>query len=102
MIESMVTAVVRNISAELAGQPVVTTGIRNTLCLADFGDEGVAFVDLPQNTVNKLTWSKKGKWVHLAKMAYEKYSLRNIKSGTYEPVFEKYMVKALGINHINK
>jgi sulfide:quinone oxidoreductase len=35
--------------------------------------------------------------VHLAKIAFEKYFLRKMKSGNSEPVFEKYVLKALGV-----
>jgi sulfide:quinone oxidoreductase len=35
--------------------------------------------------------------VHLAKIAFEKYFMRKIKKGTSEPVYEKYVLKALGI-----
>ncbi|MBS0337756.1 MAG: NAD(P)/FAD-dependent oxidoreductase, partial [Proteobacteria bacterium] len=37
------------------------------------------------------------KWVHLAKVAFEKYFLRKMKKGTSEPIYEKYVMKALGI-----
>jgi sulfide:quinone oxidoreductase len=35
--------------------------------------------------------------VHLAKIAFEKYFMRKIRKGTSEPVYEKYVLKALGI-----
>jgi sulfide:quinone oxidoreductase len=35
--------------------------------------------------------------VHLAKVAFEKYFLHKMKSGSSEPVYEKYVLKALGI-----
>ena len=98
MTESMVSAIVHNIKDELEGRPIVTTGICNTICLADFGEEGVAFVALPQTLPRSMAWSKKGKWVHLAKIAFEKYFIRSIKTGSSEPIYEKYMLKLLGIN----
>ncbi len=102
MIESMVTAIVHNIRDELEGQPAVNTGTWNNICLTDFGDTGAAFVALPQVQPRNLTWSKKGKWVHLAKIAFEKYFMRKIKTGSSEPIYEKYMLKALGINCLKK
>ena len=33
----------------------------------------LAFVALPQIPPRNMNWFKKGKWVHLAKIAYEKY-----------------------------
>jgi sulfide:quinone oxidoreductase len=38
--------------------------------------------------------------VHLAKVAYEKYFLAKMKSGNTEPVYEKYILKLLGIERL--
>jgi sulfide:quinone oxidoreductase len=97
MIESMVTAICHNIQAEIQGRPVEAKATWNAICLADMGDTGVAFVALPQIPPRNVTWAKAGKWVHLAKVAFEKYFLRKIKTGNVEPVYEKYVLKALGI-----
>jgi sulfide:quinone oxidoreductase len=97
MIESMVSAVATNIVAELAGKPVVAEATWNAICLADFGDTGAAFVALPQIPPRNVTWSKKGKWVHLAKIAFEKYFMRKVRTGSLTPVYETYVLKALGI-----
>ena len=97
MIESMVTAICHNIRAELQGRPVEAKATWNAICLADMGDTGVAFVALPQIPPRNVTWAKAGKWVHLAKVAFEKYFMRKIKTGNVEPVYEKYVLKALGI-----
>ncbi|MDP0972091.1 hypothetical protein Q6294_34745, partial [Klebsiella pneumoniae] len=48
MIESMVSAIVKNIEADLAGKPAEAQATWNAICLADLGDTGVAFVALPQ------------------------------------------------------
>jgi len=97
MIETMVTAIAHNIADELAGRPATAKGTWNAICLADMGDTGAAFVALPQIPPRNVNWFKKGKWVHLAKIAFEKYFLRKMKSGNSEPVYEKYVLKALGI-----
>ena len=97
MIESMVSALVENIKADLEGKPATARGTWNAICLADMGDSGVAFVALPQIPPRNLTWAKKGKWVHLAKVAFEKYFIRKMKTGQPEPLYEKYVLKALGI-----
>ena len=97
MIESMVTAVAKNIQAELEGRPAETIPTWNAICLADMGNTGAAFVALPQMPPRNVTWAKVGKWVHLAKIAFEKYFLMKIKSGNTEPVYEKYVLKLLGI-----
>ena len=97
MIESMVTAVARNIQAELAGKPAAAEATWNAICLADMGDTGAAFVALPQIPPRNVTWARVGKWVHVAKIAFEKYFLMKMKSGNTEPVYEKYVLKLLGI-----
>ena len=97
MIESMVSAVAANIEAELAGRPATAEATWNAICLADFGDTGAAFVALPQIPPRNVTWSKQGKWVHLAKIAFEKYFLRKVRTGSLTPVYETYVLKSLGI-----
>ena len=100
MIESMVSATVHNILAILDGNPPDHKATWNAVCLADFGDTGIAFVALPQIPPRNVNWFKEGKWVHLAKIAFEKYFLRKIKKGTTEPIYEKYVLNVLGIKKL--
>jgi sulfide:quinone oxidoreductase len=100
MIESMVTAIVENIRADLQGKAPEAVATWNAICLADMGDTGAAFVALPQMPPRNVTWAKVGKWVHVAKIAFEKYFLAKMKSGNTEPVYEKYVLKALGIERL--
>ncbi len=100
MIESMVTTIVRNIQAELAGEPASFEGTWNAVCLADMGDTGAAFVALPQFPPRNVTWTKIGKWVHVAKIAFEKYFLYKMRHGTSEPIYEKYVMGLLGIERL--
>lgn len=97
MIESMVTAIAHNIRDELRNVPATAEATWNAICLADMGDTGAAFVALPQMPPRNVTWAKVGKWVHLAKIAFEKYFLLKMKSGHTEPIYEKYVLKLLGI-----
>ncbi|MBP7521909.1 MAG: NAD(P)/FAD-dependent oxidoreductase [Leptothrix sp. (in: Bacteria)] len=97
MIETMVSAIVHNIDDELKGRTASTRATWNAICLADMGDTGAAFVALPQIPPRNVNWFKKGKWVHLAKIAFEKYFMRKMKTGNAEPIYEKYVLKALGI-----
>ncbi len=101
MIESMVTSATHNIADELAGKEPSTTAQWNAICLADMGDTGAAFVALPQIPPRNVAWFKKGKWVHAAKVAFEKYFIRKMKKGTSEPLYEKYILKMLGIEKLN-
>ena len=100
MIESMVTSIVHNIADELKGTEPTTTATWNAICLADMGDTGAAFVAIPQIPPRNVAWFKKGKWVHLAKVAFEKYFIRKMKKGTSEPLYEKYILKLLGIEKL--
>lgn len=100
MIESMVTAIVHNIADELSGRELSTNATWNAICLADMGDTGAAFVAIPQIPPRNVAWFKKGKWVHMAKIAFEKYFIRKMKKGTSEPIYEKYILKMLGIGKL--
>ncbi len=102
MIESMVTATVHNIRAGIDGKEPYEKATWNAVCLADFGDTGVAFVALPQVPPRNVNWFSEGKWVHLAKIAFEKYFLNKMRKGTSEPVFEKMVMNALGIMKLKR
>ena len=97
MIESMVTATAHNIRAVLDGQEPDRHATWNAICLADFGSTGAAFVALPQIPPRNVNWFSHGRWVHAAKIAFEKYFMHKLKKGTSEPIYEKYVMKALGI-----
>jgi sulfide:quinone oxidoreductase len=100
MIESMMTAIAHNLKSDLAGEPATAKGTWSAICLADMGDTGAAFVAIPQIPPRNVTWFKKGKWVHVAKIAFEKYFIHKMKTGSSEPIYEKYTLKALGINRL--
>ena len=102
MIESMVTSIVHNIRDEIAGKEPTTGATWNAICLADMGDTGAAFVALPQIPPRNVAWFKKGKWVHMAKIAFEKYFIRKMKKGTSEPLYEKHILKMMGIEKLPK
>jgi sulfide:quinone oxidoreductase len=100
MIESIVTATAHNIHSELTGNPPTSQATWNTICLADFGDTGVAFIALPQIPPRNVTKVMSGKWVHVAKVAFEKYFMRKMKRGTSEPMYEKLVMDAMGITKL--
>ncbi len=102
MIESMVSAICANIAAELAGRPATAQATWNAVCLADFGDTGAAFVALPEIPPRNVTWARTGKWVHVAKVAFERYFLRKIRTGSVTPIYERYVLKALGIMSLKR
>jgi sulfide:quinone oxidoreductase len=100
MIESMVTATAYNIRDAIDGRAPSHKATWNAVCLADLGDSGIAFVALPQIPPRNVNWFSEGKWVHLAKVAFEKYFIRKMKKGTSEPIYEKYVMTALGITKL--
>jgi sulfide:quinone oxidoreductase len=57
-------------------------------------------VALPQIPPRNVTWANKGKWVHLAKVAFEKYFLRKVKTGSVAPLYEKYVLSTVGIESL--
>jgi sulfide:quinone oxidoreductase len=100
MIESMVTATAKNIGALLRGQEARSVGTWNAVCLADFGDTGIAFVAQPQIPPRNVNWSASGKWVHAAKVGFERYFLRKIRQGKSETFYEKLALDMLGISKL--
>lgn len=97
LIESMVTAIVSNIVNAINGKEPESKSSMNAICLMDMGDSGIAFTVMPLLPPRNVAWMKKGKWVHTAKIAFEKYYLHKMKKGTSEPLYEKYFLKMLGI-----
>ncbi len=100
MIESMVAATAHNISNDIKGNTPEKVATWNAFCLADMGDTGAAFIAVPQIPPRNITWAKQGKWVHWSKIAFEKYFLFNIKRGSTEPLFQKLMLKVMGLNRL--
>ncbi|HMN84536.1 MAG TPA: FAD-dependent oxidoreductase [Bauldia sp.] len=102
MIESMVSATARNIRALVDGRAPEEEATWNAICLADFGDSGVAFVAQPQTAPRNVNWAAKGKWVHLAKIAFEKYFLRKVRKGVTEPYYEKVVMQLLNVGKLKE
>ncbi|MCR5859404.1 NAD(P)/FAD-dependent oxidoreductase [Mesorhizobium sp. J428] len=100
MIESMVTATAENISSLLRGEEPKAVATWNAVCLADFGDEGIAFVAQPQIPPRNVNWSSQGKWVHAAKVGFEKYFLHKVRQGKSETFYEGLALDMLGIKKL--
>jgi len=102
MIESMVTATAHNIRDLLDGKKATYEATWNAVCMADMGDTGIAFVAMPQIPPRNVTWSKHGKWVHVAKVAFEKYFLHKVKRGSTDSAIERTILKLLGIEKLKE
>ena len=100
MIESMVAATAENIRDAIADREPSHRATWNAVCLADFGDGGVAFVASPQIPPRNTNWAAKGRWVHLAKVGFEKYFLRKVRQGKNEPFYEKQVMKWIGADKL--
>ena len=96
MIESMATATATNIMDVIAGRTPSAEATWNAVCLADFGDGGVAFVAMPQIPPRNVSWAAEGKWVHLAKLGFEKYFMRKVRKGQTEPFYESAVLNIMG------
>ncbi len=102
MIESMVTAAALNVGELLRGKDARHQATWDAVCLADFGDSGVAFVAQPQIPPRNVNWSSSGKWVHRAKIAFEGYFLRKMRRGESEPFYEKIALQMMGIGKLKR
>jgi sulfide:quinone oxidoreductase len=100
MIESMVTATAENIGKLLRGEQPEAVATWNAVCLADFGDNGIAFVAQPQIPPRNVNWSSQGKWVHAAKIGFEKYFLHKVRQGKSETFYESLSLDVLGIKKL--
>ena len=47
--------------------------------LADMGENGAAYVAGPQVPLRDINWMRQGRWVHLAKVDFEKYFINRIR-----------------------
>ena len=88
MIESMVTATAGNLGQIVRGDAPSHEATWNAICLADFGDKGVAFVAQPQIPPRNVNWSGSGGWVHTAKVGFEKYFIGKVKAGKSDTFYE--------------
>ena len=100
MIESMVTATATNIGALLRSEKPRAVATWNAVCLADFGDEGIAFVAQPQIPPRNVNWASRGKWVHAAKVGFETYFLHKVRQGKGESFYENFALDMLGIKKL--
>jgi len=102
MIESMVSATAHNIGALVRSRPPSSEATWNAVCLADFGDGGVAFIAQPQIPPRNVNWSAQGRWVHLAKAGFESYFLGKVRRGVSEPFYERLVMETLGVHKIRQ
>lgn len=102
LIESMVRATAYNIRDLTDGREPSYQATRDAMGLADFGVRGVAFIARPQLPPRNTNWSASGKWVHQAKVGFERSFLHKLKRGATEPYFERLAVRLMSMKNIRQ
>lgn len=102
MIESMTSAIVHNILALEQNSEQLVEPTLSALCLADMGNTGAAFLAVPQNPPRNRNWTGSGRWVHWAKVAFEKYFMYKIRRGTSEPIYERISLRFMGVERLKE
>ncbi len=70
---------VGNILASLRGESLSSNIPQRARWLADMGETGAAYVTGPQVPLKDINWMRQGRWVHLAKVDFEKYFINRIR-----------------------
>jgi sulfide:quinone oxidoreductase len=104
MTEAMGMAVAHNIAVQLGviSTPLMTPTLK-ALCLADFGDTGIAFL-ADQVLPNPITGKRRravamqGRWVSWSKTAFEWFFLTKMRWGLAVPWFERWGLQAMGLS----
>lgn len=78
-IQNEVDTVAQNMLAPQRGNDLISNVPRRARWLSDVGEGGARFLSEPQIPLRNINWLKQGKWVHLAKVDFEKYFLNRIK-----------------------
>ncbi|WP_413167042.1 NAD(P)/FAD-dependent oxidoreductase [Capilliphycus salinus ALCB114379] len=101
MTEVMGAAVAHNIAVELGAiKPPLKTPTLEVLCLAEFGDTGIAYIAapiLPDPETGKRRFSSaiRGRWIIWFKAAFERYFMLKMRWGLGLPWFEKLGLRLL-------
>jgi sulfide:quinone oxidoreductase len=71
--------VVQNILAQLGDAPLVSHVPQRAKWLTDMGSTGAAYLSEPQVPLRDINWMRQGRWVHQAKVDFEKYFVNKIR-----------------------
>jgi sulfide:quinone oxidoreductase len=71
--------VVQNILAHLSGAPLTSHVPQRAKWLTDMGSTGAAYLSEPQVPLRDINWMRQGRWVHKAKVDFEKYFVNKIR-----------------------
>ncbi|MDP2266398.1 MAG: FAD-dependent oxidoreductase [Thiobacillus sp.] len=70
---------VQNILAQLGDDPLVSYVPQHAKWLNDMGNTGAAYLSEPQVPLRDINWMRQGRWVHQAKVDFEKYFVNKIR-----------------------
>lgn len=104
MTEAMAMAAAHNIARELgaiSASPVTAT--LEAICLANFGDTGIAFIAAPVlpdvlTGQRRRAIARRGRWVSWSKTAFEQFFLAKMRWGLAVPWFERLGLRILGLS----
>jgi len=71
--------VVQNILALIGDAPLVSYVPQRAKWLTDMGNTGAAYLSEPQVPLRDINWMRQGRWVHQAKVDFEKYFVNKIR-----------------------
>ncbi|MDO9220732.1 MAG: FAD-dependent oxidoreductase [Thiobacillus sp.] len=71
--------VVQNILALINDAPLESHVPQRAKWLTDMGSTGAAYLSEPQVPLRDINWMRQGRWVHLAKIDFEKYFINKIR-----------------------
>jgi len=71
--------VVQNILALIGDAPLVSHVPQRAKWLTDMGSSGAAYLSEPQVPLRDINWMRQGRWVHQAKIDFEKYFINKIR-----------------------
>ncbi len=70
---------VQNILAQIGDAPLVSYVPQHAKWLTDMGTTGAAYLSEPQVPLRDINWMRQGRWVHQAKVDFEKYFVNKIR-----------------------
>jgi sulfide:quinone oxidoreductase len=71
--------VVQNILAQIGDAPLTSYVPQRAKWLSDMGNTGAAYLSEPQVPLRDINWMRQGRWVHQAKVDFEKYFVNKIR-----------------------
>ena len=71
--------VVQNILALINDEPLVSHVPQRAKWLSDMGNTGAAYLSEPQVPLRNINWLRQGRWVHQAKVDFEKHIVNKIR-----------------------